>query len=234
MRKLLNNIVAAASIFLAATTLAVSAQQEVDWYNDSNIVSDVLYRGGYTISVLSIDDVSVLRVDGLIDASTAGYLFYFYQVMSPQYIALSGPGGAMSGGLAIHNLIQTIDAKVVILPKDFCISACAFAAIASNDLVIEGLLGFHVPYFTHIDPAVPMNKYVNDAMLMTWEIIKIMQDANFTNSAIDYIMYDTSQGQYAVVDSVIKIKQLTNADIDASMILKLMSDVDVNKWIKER
>lgn len=72
-------------------------------------------------------------------------------------IFMSGPGGSFYPGLMLGRAIQSEGARVIIPSGSKCISSCAFAALGSPNITIDGELWFHrgfalsVPAFKTID-----------------------------------------------------------------------------------
>jgi len=61
-------------------------------------------------------------------------------------IYMKGNGGLFYTGLALGRAIRESGARVIIPTGTECISACAFAAIASEEVHVDGALLFHRPY----------------------------------------------------------------------------------------
>lgn len=65
-------------------------------------------------------------------------------------IYMWGNGGSYYAGLEIGRMIRESGARVIIPSGQRCISACAFAAMASKDVLVDGELLIHRPYVTQV------------------------------------------------------------------------------------
>lgn len=66
-------------------------------------------------------------------------------------VKMSGPGGSFYAGLRLGHLIKKFDALVIVPENTSCMSACAMAAIASDVVSVQGVMGFHRPYAMAVD-----------------------------------------------------------------------------------
>jgi len=73
-------------------------------------------------------------------------------------VFMMGPGGSMTAGFEIGRLIRQEGARVIVPGGARCASACAFAAVASENLEIDGELLLHRPYIQ----AVPSDETVEN------------------------------------------------------------------------
>lgn len=73
-------------------------------------------------------------------------------------VVMTGQGGMFNVGLDIGMIIFENEYPVVIPDDEFCVSACAIAAIASSDLSIQGTLLFHRPFF----PVIPVSASIEE------------------------------------------------------------------------
>lgn len=87
---------------------------------------------------------------GEISGSSAISLLEILGVEQPDTLVMISPGGQMPASLVIGRYLANTDIKVVIRENTSCMSACAYAAMASNNLEIHGNLMFHAPYFPEI------------------------------------------------------------------------------------
>lgn len=64
------------------------------------------------------------------------------------YVVMHGPGGNTMSGLVIGFMLRREGVTVTIPTGAMCASACAAAALGADNLVINGVLIFHRPYFS--------------------------------------------------------------------------------------
>ena len=99
----------------------------------------------YNFGIFKEEDTVVFY--GEISNSSAFALIEVLGIENPETLVIMSPGGAMSGALAIGEFLKNSDISVLIREETSCMSACAFAVMAANDLEIRGNLMFHTPYF---------------------------------------------------------------------------------------
>jgi hypothetical protein len=63
-------------------------------------------------------------------------------------VIMSGPGGNYYAGMALGGVIRESRADVIIPEGVACVSACAFAALGGERVIVDGELWFHTPYLT--------------------------------------------------------------------------------------
>jgi hypothetical protein len=87
-------------------------------------------------------------------------------------VNMAGPGGHYYAGLNIGNLIAK-EGSAVIVPKGLeCVSACAFAAMATKEkLVINGALLFHLPYTQGVSTVKTIQEVQQEAGLVYFDMV---------------------------------------------------------------
>lgn len=68
------------------------------------------------------------------------------------YVVMQGDGGSTMSGLVIGYMLRREGVTVTIPTGALCASACALSAMAGDNLVINGVLIFHRPYYTADNP----------------------------------------------------------------------------------
>ena len=61
-------------------------------------------------------------------------------------VTLSGNGGEYYAGLRLGRLIEKEGSAVIIPAETTCVSACAFAALGADKIIVDGELWFHTPF----------------------------------------------------------------------------------------
>jgi hypothetical protein len=100
---------------------------------------------------------------GEITNSAAFNLIEVLSLNNPSSLVMISPGGYMPAALLIGEYIRESGVTVVIRENTQCISACAYAAIGSVNLEINGDLLFHSPYF----PTISTTDTISDLFVMS-------------------------------------------------------------------
>lgn len=115
----------------------------------------------YTFGIFKEEDAVVFY--GEISESAAFSLVEALSIQKPKTLVMISPGGEMQASLIIGTYLKNSDVEVLIRENTECISACAFAVMASKQLQVNGNLLFHTPYF----PVVSTADSLNDLFLMS-------------------------------------------------------------------
>jgi len=73
-----------------------------------------------------------------------------YQILKNNDVAtavLSGPGGDYYAGLKMGAMLADEKLTVIVKENTECVSACAFMALAGENIIVDGVVLFHAPYF---------------------------------------------------------------------------------------
>jgi hypothetical protein len=92
------------------------------------------------------ESTGVLTVHGTTTQNQVAKARYYFITKDVLVVSMHGRGGDYYAGLSLGNLISKEESLVIIPEGKECISACAFAAIGSDKITLNGSLLFHVPY----------------------------------------------------------------------------------------
>ena len=71
-------------------------------------------------------------------------------------VTMQGQGGDYYAGLRIGRLIEAEGSIVIIPANQRCVSACAFAALGGDRVIVDGELWFHTPYLRSVPTTVTL------------------------------------------------------------------------------
>ena len=101
-------------------------------------------------AVVYDDTTKSLVVSGPTTSYQVGKVYKAMRDSDVLTVTLSGNGGDYYAGLRLGVLIRE-EGSVVIIPSGAtCVSACAFAALGSDKVIIDGELWFHTPYLNSV------------------------------------------------------------------------------------
>lgn len=149
------------------------------------------------------EETSTLRITGQTDMVQVIDASNYIREHDIQYIEMWGPGGYMEMGLQLGNHISRIEDVTVVIPKGkSCISACAFAAMGSKHIRIDGKLMLHRPFIV----AVPTMTNLEEALAyMGKGYIKTayyLEDHGYSRFIMDNIMTYTSPCKFMVYEGL--------------------------------
>ena len=103
-----------------------------------------------TSAVIYDEATKSLEVTGVTTNYQANKVYKAMKDKDVLPIALSGAGGNYYAGLRIGALIKDEGSIVIIPLGTTCVSACAFAALGGDKVIIDGELWFHTPYLSNV------------------------------------------------------------------------------------
>jgi|TARA_R110000851_G_scaffold130962_1_gene264689 hypothetical protein len=103
-----------------------------------------------TSAVIYDEATKSLEVTGVTTNYQANKVYKAMKDKDVLTIALSGAGGNYYAGLRIGALIKDEGSIVIIPLGTTCVSACAFAALGGDKVIIDGELWFHTPYLSNV------------------------------------------------------------------------------------
>ncbi len=104
--------------------------------------------GAFTITI-SEDDAgkTFMRYDGgFVPASGGAITNYLRGFPDIEYLEFNSPGGSLLEINGPGALLRETGITFVVREGDVCVSACAFLALYSKNIELEGLIAFHLPY----------------------------------------------------------------------------------------
>lgn len=89
-----------------------------------------------------------LAVSGTTTNYQAASVYRYMRDNDVLSVTLSGDGGEYYAGLRLGGLIKAEGSTVIIPAEKTCVSACAFAALGGDKIIVDGELWFHAPSLT--------------------------------------------------------------------------------------
>lgn len=111
---------------------------------------------GLIISVPLTAHADVTYTEENHTVSISGYTTHeqadkLYQILKNNEVATAvmyGPGGDYYAGLKMGDMLANEGLTVIVKENTECISACAFMALAGENIIVDGKVLFHAPYFS--------------------------------------------------------------------------------------
>jgi len=154
------------------------------------------------LSEVSYDEeTSTLRITGATDMVQVIKASNYMTEEEVQYIEMWGPGGYMKMGFQLGNRISQEETATVVIPKGKkCISACAFAAMGSGHVRIDGKLMLHRPYIR----AAPIMERLEDILAYMGkgyiQTAYYLEDHGYSRSIMRSLMDSTSPCKFMVYE----------------------------------
>lgn len=114
-------------------------------------------------------------------------------------LVMASPGGHLLEGIKLGEFIRDNDIKVIVPEGERCASACAFAAIASYDLTLDGDLWFHRPFLPLLDTRMSIEDAMNRHALITLQVVTYLKAMGVHDRLIEAIYSRSDRGKFIVV-----------------------------------
>lgn len=163
-----------------------------------NAESKVLFNGPNWKIIQAGDDM--IRMTGFLGINSVYPLNMLIQTGKYENLQLDGPGGHFRPGMILGNIIRESNIRVHVKEGDVCISACAFAAMASQDLTIEGKFALHPPY-PNFDMDMELRDYISINNKGYFAMVMYMLDHGYNMDLIEAITSHSNASEYVVFDN---------------------------------
>jgi hypothetical protein len=127
-------------------------------------------------------------------------------------VILSGPGGDYYAGLALGRAIRKEGANVIIPENSTCVSACAFAALGGERVIVDGELWFHAPYLTMAPTNVTILDITHKFGIAYLDMSAYLSEQSISILLANDIIRRTSTCKFIVVDSGEEITKLRSGE----------------------
>lgn len=185
-------------------------------YLFNNITSSKMVGGGSNFVIEKgklKNNKTFMRFSGVLTSKNAFLIEKYYHKIKPNYLALAGPGGMMIPSFKLGKMIHNDKINVVILPNDYCLSACFYAALGSKSLLIYGLGGLHMPYFDKLSMDDTLSNYNVELTMTIWKAVLYMEKyGKFDQNVIGDVIDNTTASRFAVIQSNTELSTLQNKD----------------------
>ena len=178
---------------IAAITLAVA----------SPAVADVVYD----------ETTKNLEVSGMTTNFQATAVYRYMRDNDVLSVTLSGNGGEYYAGLRLGRLIRKEGAVVIIPTGTTCVSACAFAALGGDKIIVDGELWFHAPFLM----GVPTNVTILEITQMFGrgyvDMATYLINVGIPTSFARDILVQTTTEKFIVIDDGYQIDRMRATEV---------------------
>lgn len=145
-------------------------------------------------------------------------------------IGLNSEGGYLEAGLMLGSLIEDYDLKVLLIPGALCLSACAFATMAADEIENYGVIGFHSHYQTYVNTLSSIDDLLKAYSSETLILAGYANSHGYSNKFLMELFDKTDRSSYIVFSDVETMrKNAVNISPDDYTI---MTSDDISKYVK--
>jgi len=159
-------------------------------------------------AVLWDDNTKTMTITGQTTQYQASQVYRVNKANEVLNVIMHGQGGNYYAGLRIGRLIKAEGSNVIIPMGKQCVSACAFAALAGNKVIVDGELWFHAPYLSDITTMATILEITQNFGLAYNDMSKYLLSVGVTIDFASNLLYRTSPSKFIVINETVELRKL--------------------------
>jgi len=148
-----------------------------------------------------VEDKSFLYYKGYISSGIALQLRRILMVYDTDVLVINSTGGFVRDAYIIGRHLADYNIAVVVEQDTLCMSACAMIAMASNNLTIEGKMGFHTPYITFLPIEFSLMEMIQKHNRDVTDFVNYFHENGYSHSLVNDILRQTTPSTYITFDN---------------------------------
>ena len=174
----------------------------------------IVNRSNLQIAYEEVDGKSFLYYKGYIDSGSGIRLKRMFMTYDPDMFVISSGGGLVTDAYMIGRHIADHNISVIVEKNSLCMSACAMIVMASDDLTIEGKIGFHTPYLTFLPTEFSIIEALKNHSRDISDFVNYFHENGYSNSLVNDILRQTSKNTFITFDNEQDLLSFRTYDID--------------------
>lgn len=182
------------TLMVLSFDIDVPKEKDVEIYN---------FYDSYTISIGNDDqNQKYLRFEGYVGQNFSFNMSKFLeQHPDLEYIEVSSIGGLLDEIDIPGRIIASRSLPIVIKDGDVCLSSCAFMALYSPDITINGQLAFHTPFYEIFDSSLTLHEVNIRAIPPSLKRTRMLHEYNWSLSLYELIVRESDRKKYVVFEN---------------------------------
>lgn len=150
------------------------------------------------------DHFDLVHFDGTMDAMSAFFLFTALEYTDSKYLSMNSTGGYMDEAYILGSFLQERPNITFVVRNDnICLSACAFAALSANKVMIgKNGLEFHAPYIPYVNTDMSLNEFSLQTQTSLLSLIKYLNKTGYGIDFLNILINYTNKDSFAVFYSI--------------------------------
>jgi len=128
-------------------------------------------------------------------------------------VTLSGNGGEYYAGLSLGESIEKEGSVVIIPVGKTCVSACAFAALGADRIIVDGELWFHTPYLTLVPTNVTILEITQMFGRAYIDMASYLVSKGIPTSFGHDLLVQTTTDKFIVIDDGYQIERMRATEV---------------------
>ena len=154
-------------------------------------------------------------------------------------LIMNSPGGLSYEGSKLSRFIKKTGVSVLIKKGTGCMSACAYAAISSPNLVVNGVIGFHMGYLPEFPQTMSIEKYTKVIRASDLDSLGNIAINNYSLMLYAIILRESSRDVFIVFfdeNDLLKFKATNLANLitpppEYQRLYRVMKSIDVARYL---
>jgi len=189
----------------------------------------------FSLTMVSTDTA---KLTGEFGKGITSKLQLLYSFTGFKKLIVNSPGGLVIEGFKMAKFMNTVDVSVEVPRGAYCLSACA-VAFMGNNLTIEGLYGFHTPYYSTFNMDTTINNYTRQIRHVDAMFLEIVITSGYRMALYDIVADNTDRSTFIIFTSnedLAKFKHnnsyndLTEVPTDYLKLFRIMKSKDISKY----
>jgi hypothetical protein len=163
-------------------------------------------------AVLWDDATKTMTITGQTTMYQASQVYRVNKANEVLNVVMYGQGGSYYAGLRIGGLIKAEGSNVIIPMGKQCVSACAFAALAGNKVIVDGELWFHAPYLTEVPTGATILGITQNFGVAYNDMSKYLLQMGVTIDFASELLKITTPSKFIIINDSSELRKLYNTD----------------------
>jgi hypothetical protein len=159
-------------------------------------------------AVLWDDTTKTMTITGQTTMYQASQVYRVNKANEVLNVIMHGQGGNYYAGLRIGGLIKAEGSNVIIPMGKQCVSACAFAALGGNKVVVDGELWFHAPYLSDVPTGVTILNITQNFGIAYNDMSKYLLQVGVTIDFASELLKKSTTSKFVVINDSAELRKL--------------------------
>jgi hypothetical protein len=159
-------------------------------------------------AVLWDDNTKTMTISGQTTMYQASQVYRVNKSNEVLNVVMHGQGGNYYAGLRIGRMIKAEGSNVIIPLGKQCVSACAFAALGGNKVIVDGELWFHAPYLSEITTMATILQITQNFGVAYNDMSKYLLEVGVTIDFATTLLKKTTPSKFIVINDTVQLRKL--------------------------
>lgn len=163
----------------------------------------------YQIYHVVEDHFDLVHFEGTLDNMSSFFLFTSLELTETKYLSMNSTGGYMTESYMLGMFLQNRpDITLMVRNDNICMSACAFAALSANKLMLgQNGLDFHTPYIPYLESETTLQEFATQSQESLLGLMEYLDQTGYGIEFLELIMEKSNKETYITFNSVTELNK---------------------------